>query len=131
MRKYTKTYRKEELKFGNLFTFYNDEAEVVKVEREARNYMDNTLENLSYKKSCNVSKAWRVLLKHQNSFLHTFCFIVEEEVEEGMHYAEKQRRYLHVIYPNGNFEGFGYAKMSDAIDHALEAAMWNTYSKSE
>ena len=51
MRKYTKTYRKEELKFGNLFTFYNDEAEVVKVEREARNYMDNTLENLSYKKS--------------------------------------------------------------------------------
>ena len=75
MRKYTKKFRKEELKHGKVFDFLADTTEAVKVERIDINDMDSTLENTSYKTNWQISdngieKAYKVTLKHSRQFLH-------------------------------------------------------------
>ena len=117
-----------------MFAYLHDETEAVKVERIDINEMDNILENDSYKNNWQISdngidKAYKVTLKHSSQFLHPFCFIVEDKITDDSDYTTKQRRYMHIVYPNGNVEGWGYEKMLDAVDYAMGMAMWNTFSR--
>lgn len=124
MKNYTKTFRKEQLKFGQLFTYLAESTEAVKVKSIELKDMDSLMENKSYKdnyiiKGGGIKKVYEVTLKHQASFLHTLCFLILEENGE----------YINVIYPNGNVGMTGKANLLNAVDFALERAIWNTYSR--